>query len=112
MEVNELKERLDIEKQGWIENYMKKQVRSLTISNQSSFFSSFLSIIISISFQDAVLMAKERELKEAVREGRDRVSQEVFFCELFVLFCFLFCHFLSFSHELKYVTIRQRRTKT
>ena len=57
-------------------------------------------------------MAKERELKEAVREGRDRVSQEVFFCELFVLFCFLFCHFLSFSHELKYVTIRQRRTKT
>lgn len=37
-------------------------------------------------------MAKERELKEAVREGRDRVSQEVF-CELFLLF---FC-FLSFS---------------
>ena len=53
---------------------MKKQVRSLTISNQSSFFSSFSSIIISIFFQDAVLMAKERELKEAVREGRDRVS--------------------------------------
>ena len=25
--------------------------------------------------QDAMLMAKERELKEAVREGRDRVSE-------------------------------------
>lgn len=24
--MNELKERLEIEKQGWIENYMKKQV--------------------------------------------------------------------------------------
>ncbi|XP_073245130.1 centrosomal protein of 131 kDa-like isoform X1 [Porites lutea] len=51
LEVNELKERLDIEKQGWIENYMKKQ--------------------------DAVLMAKERELKEAVREGRDREIEMV-----------------------------------
>lgn len=28
-------------------------------------------------------MAKERELKEAVREGRDRVSQEVFFRAIF-----------------------------
>ena len=27
LEMNELKERLEIEKQGWIENYMKKQVR-------------------------------------------------------------------------------------
>ena len=88
---------------------MKKQVRNLTISNQSSFFSSFSSIIISIFFQDAVLMAKERELKEAVREGRDRVSQEVF-CELLLLF-FVFCNFLCFSHELKHVNIRQRRTK-
>ena len=26
LEMNELKERLEIEKQGWIENYMKKQV--------------------------------------------------------------------------------------
>ena len=34
-------------------------------------------------------MAKERELKEAVREGRDRVSQEVFFASCFFLFCFL-----------------------
>ena len=32
-------------------------------------------------------MAKERELKEAVREGRDRVSQEVF---LRVIIFFLF----------------------
>ena len=36
-------------------------------------------------------MAKERELKEAVREGRDRVSQEGF-----LRFIFLFC-FLAFS---------------
>ena len=93
MEVNELKERLDIEKQGWIENYMKKQVRSLTISNQSSFFSSFSFIIISISFQDAVLMAKERELKEAVREGRDRVSQEGFLRVI----CFVLLFVFSFS---------------
>ena len=35
-------------------------------------------------------MAKERELKEAVREGRDRVRQEGFFAS------YLFC-FLSFS---------------
>ena len=69
---------------------MKKQVRNLTISNQSSFFSSFSSIIISIFFQDAVLMAKERELKEAVREGRDRVSQEVFLRVIIIIF-------LSFS---------------
>ncbi|PFX32011.1 centrosomal protein of 131 kDa-like [Stylophora pistillata] len=51
LEMNELKERLEIEKQGWIENYMKKQ--------------------------DAVLMTKERELKEAVREGRDREIEMV-----------------------------------
>lgn len=51
LEMNELKERLEIEKQGWIENYMKKQ--------------------------DATLMAKERELKEAVREGRDREIEMV-----------------------------------
>lgn len=30
-------------------------------------------------FQDAMLMTKERELKEAVREGRDRVSIFGFF---------------------------------
>lgn len=36
-------------------------------------------------------MAKERELKEAVREGRDRVSQEVFLRVIF------FFRFLSFS---------------
>ena len=29
--MNELKERLEIEKQGWIENYMKKQVQILTV---------------------------------------------------------------------------------
>jgi len=29
--MNELKERLEIEKQGWIENYMKKQVQTPTI---------------------------------------------------------------------------------
>lgn len=51
LEMNELKERLEIEKQGWIENYMKKQ--------------------------DAMLMTKERELKEAVREGRDREIEMV-----------------------------------
>ena len=28
--MNELKERLEIEKQGWIENYMKKQVQTPT----------------------------------------------------------------------------------
>lgn len=33
-------------------------------------------------------MAKERELKEAVREGRDRVSQEGFLRVIF-FFCFL-----------------------
>ena len=33
-------------------------------------------------------MAKERELKEAVREGRDRVSQGVFLRVIF-FFCFL-----------------------
>ncbi|KAK2557238.1 Centrosomal protein of 131 kDa [Acropora cervicornis] len=51
LEMNELKERLEIEKQGWIENYMKKQ--------------------------DATLMAKERELKDAVKEGRDREIEMV-----------------------------------
>ena len=35
-------------------------------------------------------MAKERELKEAVREGRDRVSQEVFFRAIFLLLLLLF----------------------
>lgn len=34
-------------------------------------------------------MAKERELKEAVREGRDRVSQEVFLQVIFLFVCFL-----------------------
>ena len=29
--MNELKERLEIEKQGWIENYMKKQVQTPTM---------------------------------------------------------------------------------
>lgn len=47
-------------------------------------------------------MAKERELKEAVREGRDRVSQEVF---LRVIFLFWFLSFSLISHELKHVTI-------
>ncbi|XP_028395235.1 centrosomal protein of 131 kDa-like [Dendronephthya gigantea] len=45
-EMRELKERLEIEKQQWIENYMKKQ--------------------------DATLLQKERELKESVRESRDK----------------------------------------
>ena len=45
-EIKELKERLEIEKQQWIENYMKKQ--------------------------DAMLLQKERELKESVRESRDK----------------------------------------
>lgn len=34
-------------------------------------------------------MAKERELKEAVREGRDRVSQEVFLRVIFFFFFFV-----------------------
>ncbi|XP_048575628.1 centrosomal protein of 131 kDa isoform X2 [Nematostella vectensis] len=51
LEMNELKERLEVEKQAWIENYMKKQ--------------------------DTVLMAKERELKEGVREARDREIEMV-----------------------------------
>ena len=38
-------------------------------------------------------MAKERELKEAVREGRDRVSQEVF-CELLFFFLFFVIFFV------------------
>jgi len=29
--MNELRERLEIEKQGWIENYMKKQVQTPTM---------------------------------------------------------------------------------
>ena len=33
--MNELKERLEIEKQGWIENYMKKQVQILTMHEPS-----------------------------------------------------------------------------
>lgn len=55
-------------------------------------------------------MAKERELKEAVREGRDRVSQEGFL-RVIIFVVVVFCHFLCFSHELKHVNIRQRRTK-
>lgn len=45
-------------------------------------------------------MAKERELKEAVREGRDRVRQEGFL----PVICFVFCHFLCFFRELNHVT--------
>ena len=41
-------------------------------------------------------MAKERELKEAVREGRDRVSQEVFLRVV----CFVLLFVLSFSFFL------------
>lgn len=39
-------------------------------------------------------MAKERELKEAVREGRDRVSQEVFFRAIFLLLLFFVIFFV------------------
>ena len=35
-------------------------------------------------------MAKERELKEAVREGRDRVSQEVFLRVIIIIFFVIF----------------------
>lgn len=49
--MKKLKEQLDIEKQQWIENYMKKQ--------------------------DTHLLAKERELKEGVREARDREIEMV-----------------------------------
>nr|XP_005988104.1 PREDICTED: centrosomal protein of 131 kDa isoform X2 [Latimeria chalumnae] len=45
-EIKALKERLDIEKQAWEENYMKKE--------------------------EAWLLARERELKEDVRKGRDK----------------------------------------
>ncbi|XP_041075702.1 centrosomal protein of 131 kDa isoform X1 [Polyodon spathula] len=45
-EVKALKERLDIEKQAWEENYMKKE--------------------------EAWLLSRERELKEEVRRGRDK----------------------------------------
>ena len=41
-------------------------------------------------------MAKERELKEAVREGRDRVSQEVFFRAIFLLLLLFFVIFFVF----------------
>ncbi|XP_078257511.1 centrosomal protein of 131 kDa isoform X2 [Rhinoraja longicauda] len=46
VEIQSLKERLEIEKQAWEENYMKKQ--------------------------EAWLLARERELKEEVRKGRDK----------------------------------------
>lgn len=46
-----MKEQLDIEKQQWIENYMKKQ--------------------------ETHLLSKERELKEGVREARDREIEMV-----------------------------------
>lgn len=39
-----------------------------------------------VYFQDAVLMAKERELKDAVREGRDRVSEETLVCFFRILY--------------------------
>lgn len=41
-------------------------------------------------------MAKERELKEAVREGRDRVSQEVFFRAILLLLLLFFVIFFVF----------------
>lgn len=44
--MNKLKEQLDIEKQQWIENYMKKQAGELLV--------------------------KERQLREGVREARDQ----------------------------------------
>jgi len=50
-EMASLKEQLEIEKQQWIENYMKKQ--------------------------DTYLLAKERELKEGVREARDKEIEMV-----------------------------------
>ena len=45
-ELSELKERLNAEKEAWEQNYMKKQ--------------------------EAWLVAKEREMKETVRQERDR----------------------------------------
>ena len=50
-EMRSLKEQLEIERQQWIENYMKKQ--------------------------DTHLLAKERELKEGVREARDKEIEMV-----------------------------------
>ena len=50
-EMRNLKEQLEIERQQWIENYMKKQ--------------------------DTHLLAKERELKEGVREARDKEIEMV-----------------------------------
>lgn len=41
-------------------------------------------------------MAKERELKEAVREGRDRVSQEVFLRVIIIGFLLFFVIFFVF----------------
>lgn len=41
-------------------------------------------------------MAKERELKEAVREGRDRVSQEVFLRVIIIGFFLFFVIFFVF----------------
>lgn len=46
MEVAELKEKLAVEKEAWEQNYMKKQ--------------------------EAWLVGKEREMKESVRQERDR----------------------------------------
>jgi len=50
-ELKKLKDQLEIERQQWIENYMKKQ--------------------------DTHLLAKERELKEGVREARDKEIEMV-----------------------------------
>ena len=45
------------------------------------------SLFLCVCLQDAMLMTKERELKEAVREGRDRVSKvdDLRFAEIFLV---------------------------
>ena len=71
-EMKELSERMDVEKQQWIENYMKKQVCTGLLCEQM--YPMLSSNVIDVH-QDAVLLQKERELKESVRESRDKVRR-------------------------------------
>eukprot|EP00061_Rhincodon_typus_P012608 g38453.t1 len=81
-EIQSLTERLEIEKQAWEENYMKKQMLPdllsftsnflfLIYSNRSS-FGSYLLFLRHFDYLEAWLLTHERGLKEEVRKGRDK----------------------------------------
>ena len=58
LEMNELRERLEIEKQGWIENYMKKQVRQcvdFTCSPSKTVWVGWGVVVSAICFPDLAL---------------------------------------------------------